>query len=177
MCKTDADHGGFKYTKNMPDTLERLRSKLFRRNDEKPMGAITERDIALLRNIGHHRLITSDDLALLDGGSQQNLLRALRVLFDLGLVERPEAQKARWIGSNTAQNDLRPLETGCPILARKHGNGSTESDHSARNRRAGCPWCRPVVSPASVASQRSILKRNSPSPVLIGKVGPRPRRW
>jgi hypothetical protein len=31
MCKTGADHGWFKYTKNMPDALERPRSKLFRR--------------------------------------------------------------------------------------------------------------------------------------------------
>ena len=55
--------------------------------------------MALLRYIGHHRLIAADDLALLDGGSQQNVLRALRELFDLGLVERPEAQKAHWIGA------------------------------------------------------------------------------
>jgi hypothetical protein len=31
MCKTEVGHGWFKYTKNMPDALERPRSKLFRR--------------------------------------------------------------------------------------------------------------------------------------------------
>ncbi|WP_194479223.1 replication-relaxation family protein [Bradyrhizobium sp. CCBAU 53338] len=53
---------------------------------------ITARDIALLRNIARFRLVSTADLALLDGGSAQNVSRSLLALWENGYVERPEAQ-------------------------------------------------------------------------------------
>jgi hypothetical protein len=88
----------------MPDTIERPRSKLFRRNGEKPTGAITERDMALLRYIGHHRLIAADDLALLDGGSQQNVLRALVSCSILGWLNVPRRKKRTGSGQHSARS-------------------------------------------------------------------------
>src|SRR5438270_13602825 len=99
MCAIDGNLCIFRYTVSMDSTVERSRPRLFRRAEDKPLHEVNDRDLRLLRHIRGHRLIASDDLAFLDGGSDQNVLRALRVLFDLGLVERPEAQKAHWYGS------------------------------------------------------------------------------
>jgi hypothetical protein len=55
---------------------------------------ITGRDIALLQNIARFRLASAAQLALLDGGSAQNVSRSLLALWENGFVERPEAQIA-----------------------------------------------------------------------------------
>jgi hypothetical protein len=122
-----------RYTKHMSTTTERSRSKLFRRAAEKPAHEINERDMQLLRHIRRHRLIASDDLALLDGGSPQNVLRALRTLFDLGLVERPEAQKAHWFGTGQRTMIYGLSSKGVRLL---HASEDAE-DLSEKNRRAG----------------------------------------
>jgi hypothetical protein len=55
--------------KNMSTIAERQRPRLFRRAEDKPIHELNERDMQLLRHIRRHRLIASDDLALLDRGS------------------------------------------------------------------------------------------------------------
>src|SRR5712691_9519846 len=72
----------------------RKRQKIFERPDEPRPLRITPRDIAILQNIGRFRLASTPQLALLDGGSAQNVSRALLALFENGYVERPAAQVA-----------------------------------------------------------------------------------
>lgn len=79
--------------KAMP-TEERDRRKFFQRPDAPRSMRVTPRDIALLQNIGRFRLASTTQLALLDGGSSQNVSRALLALWENGFVERPEAQVA-----------------------------------------------------------------------------------
>ena len=55
---------------------------------------LTIRDIALLQNIARFRLVSTAQLARLDGGSEQNVSRSLLALFEHGYVERPIAQVA-----------------------------------------------------------------------------------
>jgi hypothetical protein len=137
MCVIDGNLCIFRYTVNMDSTVERSRPSLFRRAEDKPIHEVNERDLRLLGHIRRHRLIASDDLAFLDGGSDQNILRALRVLFDLGLVERPEAQKAHWCGSGQ-RNMIYGLSTkGVRLLNASAESGTLDDDHSERNRRAG----------------------------------------
>jgi hypothetical protein len=57
---------------------ERGASKRFERPAKLPEFNITPRNLALLAYVAKHRLISSDDLALLDGGSAQNAKRELR---------------------------------------------------------------------------------------------------
>jgi hypothetical protein len=71
----------FRYTVSMDSTLERRHPSLFRRAEDKPIHEVNDRDMRLLRHIRRHRLIASDDLAFLDGGSDQNVLRAGSGLF------------------------------------------------------------------------------------------------
>ena len=69
---------------------------------------ITARDIALLQNIARYRLASGAQLARLDGGSVQNVSRALLALFENGYVERPVAQAA----SRLLHNGSRPAIYG-----------------------------------------------------------------
>jgi hypothetical protein len=50
---------------------------------------LTERDLKILSHVARHRFLSSRHLARLDGGSEQNLLRCLRVLFDHQFLDRP----------------------------------------------------------------------------------------
>jgi hypothetical protein len=70
------------------------RGRFFERPEEPRPLRITARDIALLQNIARFRLASSAQLARLDGGSAQNVSRALLALFENEYVERPEAQVA-----------------------------------------------------------------------------------
>lgn len=69
---------------------------------------ITTRDIALLQNIARFRLASAAQLALLDGGSAQNVSRALLALWENGYVERPIAQ----VASRLLQEGSRPTIYG-----------------------------------------------------------------
>ena len=70
------------------------RRKRFERSDAPAPMRLTERDLQLLGHVARHRFLSSAQLAALDGGSPQNVLRSLRILFDHGYLDRPRAQLA-----------------------------------------------------------------------------------
>ena len=86
---------------------------------------VTARDIALLQNIARFRLASSAQLARLDGGSAQNVSRALLALFENGYVERPVAQ----VASRLLQNGSRPAIYG---LTRKGARLLGDQGHDVR---------------------------------------------
>ena len=53
---------------------------------------LTERDLAIIRLVGRHRFIRSPQIVSLVGGSRQNILRRLKLLYHHGYLERPRAQ-------------------------------------------------------------------------------------
>jgi Replication-relaxation len=91
----------------MPTAL-RERRKLFQRPDNPRPLRITPRDIALLLNVARFRLASASQLAILDGGSAQNVSRALLALWENGYLERPEAQ----IASRILHEGSRPTIYG-----------------------------------------------------------------
>jgi DNA-binding PadR family transcriptional regulator len=70
------------------------RRKRFERSTAPMPMQLTGRDLQLLAHVGRHRFLSSAQLAALDGGSPQNILRVLRALFDHGYLDRPKAQLA-----------------------------------------------------------------------------------
>src|SRR4051794_25033899 len=74
------------------ETVVRERRRFFKRPEKPRAMRITPRDIALLENIARLRLASTVQLAALDGGSAQNVSRALLALWENRYVERPEAQ-------------------------------------------------------------------------------------
>jgi DNA-binding Lrp family transcriptional regulator len=67
------------------------RRKRYHRTSDRAL-ALTERDIDIIAYVARHRFLRSDHVAALVGGSQQRILRRLRLLFDHGYLDRPTAQ-------------------------------------------------------------------------------------
>jgi DNA-binding Lrp family transcriptional regulator len=53
---------------------------------------LTERDREIIRLVHRHRFLRSSDIAALTGGSPQQILRRLHLLYHHGYLERPRAQ-------------------------------------------------------------------------------------
>lgn len=88
---------------------------------------VTARDITLLQNIARFRLASGAQLARLDGGSGQNVSRALSALFENGYVERPVAQ----VASRLLHNGSRPVIYG---LTRKGARLLRDHGHDVQRR-------------------------------------------
>ena len=78
----------------MDAIAEPMRARRFKRRNSPPSFQLTARDLAILTHVARHRFLSSKHLSALDGGSEQNLLRCLRMLFDhgytsVGFIGRP----------------------------------------------------------------------------------------
>jgi hypothetical protein len=115
----------------------RPRVKRFHRSDTPPAFQLTERDLKLLAHVARHRFLSSAHLCALDGGSQQNVLRCLRVLFDHEYLDRPAAQRV-----SLSEDGPRPFVYGLgkkgARALREHGHLLDEAvDWTEKNKRAG----------------------------------------
>lgn len=115
---------------------EQARARRYQRRHLPPPFRLTERDFATLTHVARHRFLSSRHLAALDGGSEQNLLRCLRILFDHGYLDRPRAQLA-----HIPVTGPRPMIYG---LGRRGAQalrecqwGREATDWTERNKRAG----------------------------------------
>lgn len=70
------------------DTATRQRGRLFERPEVPRPMRLTARDLKLLANLADLRLASGEQLAALDGGSAQNVSRALLALWENGYVDR-----------------------------------------------------------------------------------------
>ncbi len=114
-----------------------LRTRRFERSHKPRPIQITQRDIALLSHVSAHRFISSEQLAALDGGSEQNVRRCLKALFEHGYLDRPKAQL-----STLPITGARPFVYGLTRkgarLLRDHGiEANISADWSENNKRAG----------------------------------------
>jgi len=99
----------------------RVRGRLFQRPGSPRAFRLTERDLRLLANIERLRLASGEQLAALDGGSAQNVSRALLALWENDYVERLLGQ----MESRVLYKGSFPLIYGLTRqgawLLRKHG--------------------------------------------------------
>jgi hypothetical protein len=113
------------------------RAKLFRRTEAPPGMELTERDLAILSHVARHRFLTSTQLALLDGGSPQGLLRCLRSLYDHGYLDRPKSQLATMHDQGPQPFVYGLGQKGARVL-REYGHRiNSRVDWSEKNKRAG----------------------------------------
>jgi len=111
--------------------------KRFIRPQKLPQFHLTERALRLLSDVARHRLIASDDLAALDGGSAQNVKRDLRTLWAHGYLMRPAAQ-LRAASITGPQPMVYGLANKGARLLHEHGHHiDTEIDWSENCRRSG----------------------------------------
>jgi hypothetical protein len=99
----------------------RVRGRLFQRPETPRPLRLTERDLRLLSNLERLRLASGEQLAALDGGSPQNVSRALLALWENDYVERLLGQ----MESRVLYKGSFPLIYGLTRqgawLLRKHG--------------------------------------------------------
>jgi len=74
----------------MPNRIQR--SPRFERTGNFSTIELTERDIEIIQAVHKHRFLDSEQIRLLIGGSRQNLLRRLALLFQHRYLDRPRAQ-------------------------------------------------------------------------------------
>ena len=101
---------------------------------------VTTRDIALLQNIARFRLASGAQLARLDGGSAQNVSRALLALFENGYVERPVAQAASRLLHNGSRPAIYGLTRKGARLLGEHGHHIQRSLLDGIDKERGAGW-------------------------------------
>lgn len=112
-------------------------SKRFVRPNVLPAFSPSERGLALLAYAAKYGLISSDELALLDGGSKQKTKRELRRLWAHGYLSRPAAQ-LRTVAVTGPQPIVYGMSNKGARLLRECGHAiDTDIDWSENARRAG----------------------------------------
>jgi DNA-binding transcriptional ArsR family regulator len=122
------------------ETAVRERRSFFERPAVPRPMRITERDIFLLRNIARLRLASGAQLAALDGGSAQNVSRALLALFENGYVERPVAQVASRLLHEGSRPTIYGLTRKGAALLRKNGEDVRRRLLDGIDKERGAGW-------------------------------------
>lgn len=173
------------YNELMPTAQQELRRvgwKLFVRPEEVSEFYLSQRNLSLLAHIARYRLISSDDLARLDGGSVQNAKRELRNLWEHGYVVRPAAQ-LRTVAITGPQPMVYGLSNRGARLLREHGHLiDLNVDWSENVRRAGIAYIDHSVARSRFMSAVEVAVRERPSisimeaPAIIARAPERTRR-
>jgi DNA-binding transcriptional ArsR family regulator len=122
------------------ETAVRERRRFFERPEAPRPMRITSRDIELLRNISRLRLASAAQLAALDGGSAQNVSRALLALFENGYVERPVAQVASRLLYEGSRPTIYGLTRKGAALLRQHGEDVRRRLLDGIDKERGAGW-------------------------------------
>ena len=117
----------------------RPRGKRFHRSEAPRPMQLTARDLALLAQVARHRFLSSAHLSALDGGSPQNVLRSLRLLFDHGYLDRPEGYAT--VLDRRPRPFVYGLGTRGARALREHGHLVNDgTDWTEKNKRAGAVY-------------------------------------
>jgi Replication-relaxation len=103
------------------DVVTRARGRLFERPDTARPCRITPRDLAILANLARLRLASGEQLAALDGGSEQNVSRSLLALWEHDYVERLLGQVDRRLLYKGSFPIIYGLTRPGAWLLRQHG--------------------------------------------------------
>lgn len=112
-----------------PLSSEPNRVRRFERDRSRPTLALQDRDKAIVRLVAQHRVVSSGDIRLLVGGSEQAILRRLRRLYDHGFLDRPRSQRER--GNAAMVHALG--QRGADLIAQESGQKPV-ADWAEKNR-------------------------------------------
>lgn len=143
------------------------RRKRFERSDTPPPMQLTKRDLQLLAHVARHRFLSSAQLAALDGGSFQNVLRSLRALYDHAYLDRPLAQLA-----SMPLLGPQPLVYGLGAKGaralREYGHHlGGGADFTEKNKRAGAIFIEHTLAVAEFMTGIELSCRSRPDVELI----------
>ena len=106
--------------------FKRVRTRPFR---------LTKRDLAIVEHVYDNRLLDSDSIAALLGGSEQNIRRRLQLLFHGGYLDRPRVQltdATRGVGSLQMVYALG--NKGADLISDRRGIPRHAVDWTAKNK-------------------------------------------
>lgn len=141
-------------------------AKRFVRPSVLPPFSLNERNLALLAYVSQHRLISSDDLAKLDGGSEQKAKRELRRLWAHGYVLRPAAQLMT-VAITGPQPIVYGLSNKGARLLREHGHRIGDIDWSENTQRAGIRFIDHEVARARFMTGLEVAQRRRSDVSLV----------
>jgi hypothetical protein len=115
--------------------MSQRRFPRFKRGTNAPAITLTGRDRDILRLIHRHRFLRSLHITALAGGSPQQMLRRLQLLYHHGYVERPRAQLDYYL-SGGSRHIVYGLGSRGAALLRKEGV-AVRYNRRAKNRAVG----------------------------------------
>lgn len=120
----------------MPSTQQRL-PRFRRAPDTAGSFQFTQRDLELLRHVAEHRFIKSEWLSRLDGGSRQQVLRRLNLLYHHGYLDRPRAQLDYFHQGGSKSHVYGLASRGAGRLRRDLDMPFDRMDWTTRKKRVG----------------------------------------
>ncbi len=99
-----------------------------------PSFQLTKRDVALMRAVYDHRLLDSNQIVALVGGSAQQVRRRLKLLFNAGHLDRPRVQVAEYFAQPGTNPMVYALGTKGAAILVENGCPDARVDWSAKNR-------------------------------------------
>ncbi len=106
----------------------------FRRAEEFAPMELTERDAQILRAVNRHRFLRSRQIADLVGGSRQQVLRRLQMLYHHGYLERPRCQLDYYQQPGSRSITYGLASRGAAHLRRVDDIPFSRLDWTSRNR-------------------------------------------
>ena len=157
----------------MPATLLRpqpFRRPRFRRVEEPPPFQLTARDVAILHAVARYRFLSSTLIIRLIGGSSQQILRRLQLLFHHGYLDRPISQIAQLAHAFDFGN--RPFvyglgRVGAQVLAQAGIPLREKLDWTMKNSRATAQFLAHTIETAETMIGFELACRTEGAPALI----------
>jgi len=119
---------------------QKRRSRIHRSKNPDPL-RLTERRIAELDILYHHRLADSDVFRVILPGSDQQILKELRKLWDAGYIDRPLEQWIMHLKHNGGKGRKEIIYTltnkGREVLAQRLDYQPTKTDLNRKNHELG----------------------------------------
>lgn len=117
--------------------MEKIRSPRFRRVSPVAPVQLTDRDRAILRLIHRHRFLRSHQISALLGGSEQQIVRRLQLIFHHGYLERPRAQIQYYERGGSRAIAYGLGNKGGALLRQEHGLTVDSDAWSEKNHAVG----------------------------------------
>jgi hypothetical protein len=106
----------------------------FERDRNVPPIAITDRDREIIRHVERHRFLRSTHIIALSGGSAQQILRRLQLLYHHGYVDRPRTQIDYYNHGGSKVMAYGLGNKGAALLCREQGIPLEKIDWTEKNR-------------------------------------------
>src|SRR6516162_666134 len=157
----------------MPAALLRpqsFRRPRFHRVEEPPPFQLTARDVAILHAVARYRFLSSTLIIRLIGGSSQQILRRLQLLFHHGYLDRPVSQVAQLAHAFDFGN--RPFvyglgRAGAQVLAEAGIPLKEKLDWTRKNARATAQFLAHALETAETMIGFELACRVEGAPALI----------